>query len=147
MPSNSRGCSRLAPLLDGVGGQLQQDLTGEGAARGLERRQTRGYLAQLQTAGDARQRHPDRRGPVLGRGAVLLRHQPRPYLGWATHRRVQEARRGPIDGRPRIGRYGALGGRTPVMGTVVLRCVPSLPTHRSREMLTCELFTAGNQES
>src|ERR687892_37188 len=68
-------------LVDGLGGQPQQDLTGERVVLRVQRRESCGDLAELQTAGDARQRHPDRLGPVLGRGSLLLRHQPRPYLG------------------------------------------------------------------
>jgi hypothetical protein len=45
------------------------------AARGVRR------CRRDQDRRDTRQRHPDRRGPVLGGGSLLLFHQPRPYLG------------------------------------------------------------------
>jgi hypothetical protein len=70
-----------AAFLDGVGGQPQQDLTVEGVVLRVERRQACGDLAEVQTAGDPRQRYPGRRNTVVGRGSLLLHHQPRPYLG------------------------------------------------------------------
>jgi len=39
-------------FLDGVGGELQQDLTGEGLVLRVQRREERRDLAALQTAGD-----------------------------------------------------------------------------------------------
>jgi hypothetical protein len=49
---------RLLParpaLLDAVGGQLQQDVTGEGVVLRVQRREACGDLAELQTAGGTR---------------------------------------------------------------------------------------------
>jgi hypothetical protein len=91
MPSELEGLlpARTA-FLDGVGGQLQQDLTGEGVVLRVQRHQACGGVAELHTAGDTRQRHPDRRGPVLGRGSLLLRHQP--DRTWAGRHAVGRAR-------------------------------------------------------
>jgi len=43
-----------AGFLDGVGGQLEQDLTGEGVVLRVQRLEERGQLAELQIISDAR---------------------------------------------------------------------------------------------
>jgi hypothetical protein len=79
-------------FLDGVGGQLEQDLAGEGVVLRVQRHEAPGELAELHIVGDTRQRHPDRLGPILGRGPVLLRHaHDRTWAGRHTIGRMTQA--------------------------------------------------------
>jgi Putative glycolipid-binding len=55
----------LTGFLDGVSGQLEQDLTREVVVLRVQRREPLSQLTEVQVASDTRQRHPDRRGPIL----------------------------------------------------------------------------------